>query len=160
MLDLHASRLNRPQHGALISRTGWARLYAASEGMRYSGHVAPSADAENVGARQQVEQVIRLAPGSQLVSIATVSGQSDGFRFNVFDAAGRGLFLAMVHSTVIGSPVSSSALAKRAQYFLPSPWVVPPPGTLTVRIANLATAANRLQVYLVFAEPVTAGRKG
>lgn len=160
MLDIRAARLNRPQHGHNVSRTGWARLYAIAEGMRYSGQVAPSADAENVGKYQTVEQVIRVAPGSHLVSLATVSDQSAGFRFNVFDSAGRGLFPTLVHSSTIGSPVSASSLTKRGQHFLLTPWVVPPPGALTVRIANLAAVSNRLQVYLVFAEPVTAGRKG
>ncbi len=156
-MDLYAARLHRPQHGPLVSRSGWARLYSQSGEMRYSGQVAPGADHDAVAKYATVETPLRVAPASHLVSIATVSDHSAGFRFNVFDGAGRALFLTPVHSSAIGTPVASQ-VGGRQQFFLQSPWVVPPPGVVTVRISNLAAAENRLQVYLVFAEPAEGAR--
>ena len=151
MVDI--APIYRPRHfGA--SKADGLRPFAAAGRYNYRGYALPDRARVVVAARGQIEDEISVRPGSFLTTISSVSSQAAGFKFNIYDkATGSRLFSEDVRDTVAASAPIARFAGRRLANYLQSPWAVPSPGLLTVRIVNLATAANDLQLYLAFAEP-------
>jgi len=144
----------------------WARFGGASlidpllpfvDGSDYvwRGHRVPDANREQFSARQQSEDQISVVPGSFLTMISAQSSAfPNDFYAEIIDK-GSGQSLTsdkFRYMAATGGPNGIKFPNRPLPLILSEPWVITDPGLLTVRITNLATAANNICLFLVIAE--------
>lgn len=143
-------RARHAGHGGL----DFARFFVAAPGYRWRTFVLPDVSNRSLAARATFEDQVSLAPGSFLISIASSSGAAAGFQFSIVDAGSKQpLSSDMARAGALSGRAATFA-NRGGPFFLPVPWVVSKPGLVLVKLANLAAAANEIDLQLQFAEPV------
>lgn len=164
---LEAQRIYFPRHcGASVADP----LLPFMDTSRYNWrtYVVPGSGDDNFGARKQFEDQISVKPGSFLLSLTAVSngGQAgtgiapDDFEYMIEDKASQeklsNSFLRYESMTpTLACLANNGAFAGRTlPLVLPVPWLVRKPGLILVKITNMSSSANNINMALTFAEPV------
>jgi hypothetical protein len=126
----------------------------ASDQLEPRGIVLPGPGQSTLAARDTFEARVTVLPGTYLYAVAGSSAQAAGFRVEVIDLGTQTpLFSGPVN---IANIAGATAGTPQTQLWRPpKPRVILAPGLLTVRLLNLATVPNDVQVALFIAEPKT-----
>lgn len=137
------------------------RMIQASEQFRSCIYCLPGSDVVTIPARGTFEDVLMLATGSIITGISQWSDQVEGFKFTLYDTGAQCdvIYRTMIRNTMFGTmidpatglpPTNTPVSPRLIQGYL----ITTPPGTIQVRIVNMATVAARLQLSFDVAVPI------
>ena len=138
-----------------------AQALADSQDYNWFIAVAPrtqagAGDPSVVVASDSVESEFNVVPGSLLWGLSSASQQAAGFRFEIWDQGhANPVSISKGTNGVMSGDVVNSPLPTPSPvpYIFPRPYAVTGSGLVLVRITNLATVANRLQLGMWLAQP-------
>jgi hypothetical protein len=150
-----------PRHGGK-SLIDPLRPFARSSNYKWLGMPFPDCARSLVPARGQVEDHVAIAPGSYLLIISAQCDQAfpGDFRFEVTDAGNNRTFTndwvrytAATGGTRLTNEATRFGAGRGLPLIVPSPWAISAPGKIVVKIVNLATIDQNIQLFLQFAVP-------
>lgn len=137
---------------ALVDAEGYRPVWAV---VPRTSHPALSAGA--IAARGALEDQVTIRAGSFLWGFSSSSAEAAGFRFDVWDQSrGKRQLVSGVNNGVLAG-TSVAPFSQNGPSFLPQLYPFPEAGLLSIRLVNLATVANAVQLALLLAEPVGGG---
>jgi hypothetical protein len=148
---LDALAIYRPRMGASLLVP--LRPFAETEEYGWLAFSMPDTRNASVPDRGSIEDQTSVPPLSFLLMLSGASDQAAGFRFQIEDKGTRQP-IASAHMRFAASTNPAPGVGVRPlPYILPAPYAVAYPGLLTIKVTNLATVANNLQLVLWFAVP-------
>jgi hypothetical protein len=142
----------------------FARLVVESQSYFYTGLVFPNGADVNIPARTTFAGNVSIEPLTYVLSIGGWSNQPEGFKVRVYDKGSKAdiierqfTFYSNVASEGEGifGAVPTPLDVPFGPYFLTSPFIIMPPGSVQIEVTNQSPAAAIIQVMLGCCIPVT-----
>lgn len=115
---------------------------------------SPVNDPSTVAAFDTVEHEFNVVPRSVVWGLTSVSDQASGFRFELWDQGRAVPFaIAKAQNGALSGDIGNSTFGAPAPFVFDRPYTIIGTGLVSVRITNLAAAANALQLCIFIAQP-------
>lgn len=142
-------------------QSGGQHVRALPEGFDSRCLCVPEQGFNVLGALAPYERIVNVTQGTYITAVSAFSQVADGFTVQVIDrGTGSNFFSTPIHSSQLGRKTTHAAVLglRNNIYYpllhLPEPRLVTAPGQITVKLQNLANAANRVQICLWAVEPM------